>query len=150
MNGIDVLEQDGFREIRGSNPSSPRAVGVITNQTGFDVEGRRTIDVLAQAPGIKLVAIFSPEHGVTGELDINSVGDSVDRATGVHVYSIYESSHVRLMSASLEFPLRRADHGWPLSAWTELLVPQGERRVNTHGSACGNVARGQRDKRQQR
>src|SRR6185312_14604304 len=81
MNGIDVLEQDGFREIRGSNPSSPRAVGVITNQTGFDVEGRRTIDILAKAPGIKLVAIFSPEHGVTGELDINSVGDSVDRAT---------------------------------------------------------------------
>ncbi|MBV8829464.1 MAG: DUF1343 domain-containing protein, partial [Acidobacteriaceae bacterium] len=89
MNGIDVMEQDGFREIRGSNPSSPRTVGVITNQTGFDVEGRRTIDILAKAPGIKLVAIFSPEHGVTGELDINSVGDSVDRATGVHIYSIY-------------------------------------------------------------
>src|ERR1700688_442610 len=43
MNGIDVLEQDGFREVRGSDPSSPRAVGVITNHTGFDVEGRRTI-----------------------------------------------------------------------------------------------------------
>ena len=69
--------------------SSPRAVGVITNHTGFDVEGRRTIDILAKAPGIKLVAIFSPEHGVTGELDVNSVGDSVDRATGVHIYSIY-------------------------------------------------------------
>src|ERR1017187_7591682 len=67
----------------------PRAVGVITNHTGFDVEGRRTIDILAKAPGIKLVAIFSPEHGVTGELDVNSVGDSVDRATGVHIYSIY-------------------------------------------------------------
>ena len=89
MNGIDVLERDGFREIRGSNPSSPRAVGVITNHTGFDVEGRRTIDILGKAPGIKLVAIFSPEHGVTGELDINSVGDSVDRATGVHIYSMY-------------------------------------------------------------
>lgn len=89
MNGIDVLEQDGFREVRGSDPSSARAVGVITNQTGFDVEGRRTIDILAKAPGIKLVAIFSPEHGVTGELDVDSVGDSVDRATGVHIYSIY-------------------------------------------------------------
>ena len=86
---IDVLEKDGFREVRGSDPSSPRAVGVITNHTGFDVEGRRTIDILAKAPGIKLVAIFSPEHGVTGELDVNSVGDSVDRATGVHIYSIY-------------------------------------------------------------
>ena len=89
MNGIDVLEQDGFREVLGSGPSSPRAVGVITNHTGFDVEGRRTIDILAKAPGIKLVAIFSPEHGVTGELEVNSVGDSVDRATGVHIYSIY-------------------------------------------------------------
>jgi uncharacterized protein YbbC (DUF1343 family) len=89
MNGIDILEQDAFREIRGSSPSSPRRLGIITNQTGFDVEGRRTIDILAKAPGIKLVAIFSPEHGVIGELDINSVGDSVDRATGVHIYSIY-------------------------------------------------------------
>jgi len=52
-------------------------------------QNRRTIDILAKAPGIKLVAIFSPEHGATGELDINSVGDSVDRATGVHIYSIY-------------------------------------------------------------
>src|ERR1019366_4129566 len=60
----------------------PRAVGVITNHTGFDVEGRRTIDILAKAPGIKLVAIFSPEHGVTGELDVNSVGDSVDLRHG--------------------------------------------------------------------
>ena len=57
MNGIDVLEQDGFREIRGANPSSPHAVGVMTNQTGFDVEGSRTIDILAKAPGIKLVAV---------------------------------------------------------------------------------------------
>src|SRR6185312_14483720 len=73
----------------GANPSSPRAVCVITNHTGFDVEGRRTIDILAKVPGIELVAIFSPEHGATGELDINSVGDSVDRATGVRVFSIY-------------------------------------------------------------
>jgi hypothetical protein len=49
MNGIDVLEHDGFREVRGSDASSPRAVGVITNHTGFDVEGRRTIDILAKA-----------------------------------------------------------------------------------------------------
>jgi hypothetical protein len=49
MNGIDVLEHDCFREVRGSDPSSPRAVGVITNHTGFDVEGRRTIDILAKA-----------------------------------------------------------------------------------------------------
>ena len=89
MNGIDVLEQDGFREVRGSNPSSPRAVGVITNHTGFDVEGRRTIDILAKAPGIKLVAIFSPEHGIFGAVDTTALGDVTDAATGVRVYSVY-------------------------------------------------------------
>lgn len=73
MNGVDVLEHDNFKELRASDPSSDRAgvrsVGVITNQTGFDVEGRRTIDILAAAPGIRLTAIFSPEHGITGELE---------------------------------------------------------------------------------
>src|SRR5215472_11307382 len=61
----------------------------MTTHTGFDVEGRRTIDILAEAPGIRLTAIFSPEHGITGELDVDSVGNSVDRTTGVPVYSIY-------------------------------------------------------------
>ena len=89
MNGVDVLEHDNFKELRASDPSAVRTVGIITNHTGFDVEGRRTIDVLAEAPGIRLTAIFSPEHGITGELDVDSVGNSVDRTTGVPVYSIY-------------------------------------------------------------
>ena len=62
---------------------------MLTNQTGLDAEGRRTIDVLAQAPGVSLEAIFSPEHGVTGELDTTHVGNSTDAATGVPVYSVY-------------------------------------------------------------
>ncbi len=90
MNGVDVLEHDHFKELRASDPSTLRTVGIITNHTGFDVEGRRTIDVLAEAPGIRLTAIFSPEHGITGELDVGPpVGNSVDRTTGVPVYSIY-------------------------------------------------------------
>ena len=89
LNGIDVLEHDNFKELRASDASTVRTVGIITNHTGFDVEGRRTIDILAAAPGIRLTAIFSPEHGITGELDVDSVGNSVDRTTGVPVYSIY-------------------------------------------------------------
>jgi len=89
LNGIDVLEQDNFRELRGSDPNKTRTIGIMTNHSGLDIEGRRTIDVLASAPGIKLGAIFSPEHGILGEVDTTSIGNSVDKATGVTVYSVY-------------------------------------------------------------
>ncbi len=62
--GIDVLEAHNFDPIRAT--TGKKKIGVLTNQTGIDLQGRRTIDVLAQAPGISLDAIFSPEHGVTG------------------------------------------------------------------------------------
>ena len=55
----------------------------------MDSQGRRTIDVLAQAPGISLDAIFSPEHGVTGTLDTTDISNSKDAVTGVPVYSVY-------------------------------------------------------------
>ena len=61
----------------------------MTNQTGVDGLGIRTIDVLAKAPGISLAAIFSPEHGVTGTLDTTDINNSKDAATGVPVYSVY-------------------------------------------------------------
>jgi uncharacterized protein YbbC (DUF1343 family)/CubicO group peptidase (beta-lactamase class C family) len=85
--GIDVLEAHGFDLIRGT--SAKKKIGLLTNQTGVDSQGRRTIDVLSQAPGVSLDAIFSPEHGVTGTLDTTDVGDSRDAATGVPVYSVY-------------------------------------------------------------
>ncbi|HEX6803216.1 MAG TPA: exo-beta-N-acetylmuramidase NamZ domain-containing protein [Terriglobales bacterium] len=83
LNGIDVLESQDFAPLRG------KRVGLLTNQTGLDVSGRRTIDVLAHAPGVQLTAIFSPEHGVTGSLDTTKIGNSRDSATGVPVYSVY-------------------------------------------------------------
>src|ERR1700675_2149476 len=58
--GVDVLEEEKFAALRG------KRVGLITNQTGVDSAGLRTIDVLAHAEGVKLVAIFSPEHGIAG------------------------------------------------------------------------------------
>jgi len=82
LNGIDVLERDGFGILKG------RRVGLITNQTGLDRERRSTIDLLKAAPGVTLVALFSPEHGIRGALD-EKVQDSVDEKTGLPIYSLY-------------------------------------------------------------
>ncbi len=86
-NGIDVLEAHGFDLLQIAGRK--KKIGLVTNQTGLDAEGRRTIDVLAQAPGVSLEAIFSPEHGVTGTLDTTDVTNSKDSATGIPVYSLY-------------------------------------------------------------
>lgn len=85
--GIDVLEAHDFEQIRAKE--GKKKIGLLTNQTGVDSQGRRTIDVLAQATGISLDAIFSPEHGVTGTLDTTDVANSKDAVTGVPVYSVY-------------------------------------------------------------
>ncbi|MGB6484327.1 MAG: exo-beta-N-acetylmuramidase NamZ domain-containing protein [Candidatus Acidiferrales bacterium] len=82
LTGIDVLEQENFASLQG------KTVGLITNQTGMDREGRRTIDVLAHATGVKLAAIFSPEHGIFGKEDSN-VASATDAATRLPIYSLY-------------------------------------------------------------
>src|ERR1700685_2146515 len=80
--GIDVLEQQNFAPLRG------KRIGLITNQTGVDSQGRRTIDVLAHADNVRLVALFSPEHGIAGQLDAK-VGNATDATTGLQIYSLY-------------------------------------------------------------
>jgi uncharacterized protein YbbC (DUF1343 family) len=80
--GIDVLEAQRFAPLVG------KRVGLITNQTGVDRSGRSTIELLAHAPGVKLVALFSPEHGIRGVVD-ERVPSSTDEATGLQVYSLY-------------------------------------------------------------
>ncbi len=87
--GIDVLEAHNFNQLLATEPGKVRQIGILTNQTGLDSQGRRTIDILAHVDGLKLAAIFSPEHGVTGALDTTAVGNTVDAATGVPVYSVY-------------------------------------------------------------
>ncbi|GBC76757.1 Esterase EstB [bacterium HR08] len=82
LNGIDVLRRDGFRLLEG------RRVGVITNHTGRARDGTSTIDLLARAPKVTLVALFSPEHGLRGQAD-GPVGDAVDEKTGLPIYSLY-------------------------------------------------------------
>ncbi len=80
--GVDVLIEDGFRPIRGQR------VGLVTNHTGLTANLRSTIDVLHQSPDIKLVALFSPEHGLRGDRD-EKVSDATDEATGLPIYSLY-------------------------------------------------------------
>ena len=89
--GIDVLEEHNFEFLLGpaGRDGRKKKIGLLTNQTGVDSQSRRTIDVLAQAPGISLDAIFSPEHGASGVLDTTEIGNSRDAATGVPVYSVY-------------------------------------------------------------
>ena len=83
LTGIDVLEAQDFAALKG------KRVGLLTNQTGLDASGRRTIDVLAHASGVQLTTIFSPEHGVTGTLDTTKIGNSRDAATGIPILSVY-------------------------------------------------------------
>jgi len=96
--GIEVLEEHGFDVLKAQGqapdqaPDQKRRIGLVTNQTGLDADGKRTIDVLAAAPGVSLTAIFSPEHGVTGTLDTTDINNSKDAASGVPVYSVYGGS----------------------------------------------------------
>jgi uncharacterized protein YbbC (DUF1343 family) len=82
LTGIDVLERNGFKQLAGMR------VGLVTNHTGRNREGRQTIDVLSKAPNVKLVALFSPEHGIRGLAD-EKISDSKDEATGLPIYSLY-------------------------------------------------------------
>jgi len=83
-----VLVRDGFRQLEG------RRIGLITNHTGRDRQGRSTIDLLAGAKNLRMVALFSPEHGLRGIEDA-AVGDSRDEKTGLPVYSLYERDRRR-------------------------------------------------------
>jgi uncharacterized protein YbbC (DUF1343 family)/CubicO group peptidase (beta-lactamase class C family) len=93
-NGIDVLEEHAFRELHGDT-AHPERVGLITNHTGVNRHGQRTIDVLAHVPGVQLAAIFSPEHGITGKADSTDIANTRDEATGAPVYSVYGDTEAK-------------------------------------------------------
>ena len=80
--GLDVVRDQKFVTFAG------QSIGLITNQTGLDAESRRSIDLFAGAPGVRLQAIFSPEHGITGEANTD-VANSRDAATGRPIWSLY-------------------------------------------------------------
>lgn len=86
--GIDVLEDRGFDILDG------KRVGLVTNATGVNCELRSSIDVLNEAPGVELVALFSPEHGVRGDVVADgSISNSTDSRTGLPVYSLYGNTY---------------------------------------------------------
>ena len=80
--GIDVLARDGFAKLKG------KRVGLITNHTGVARDGKSTIDLLHTAPGVQLVALFAPEHGIRGVLDADVPAER-DQKTGLTIHSLY-------------------------------------------------------------
>jgi len=80
--GLDGLEVQKFAPLRGKH------VGIITNHTGLDAQGKSTVDLLTHASGVQVVALFSPEHGLAGRLD-EKVSSSKDPSTGLPVFSLY-------------------------------------------------------------
>ncbi len=93
LTGIDVLEVNGFEQLQG------KRIGLVTNPTGVDRYLNSTIDVLHSAPGVELVALFGPEHGVRGNAHAGEhvEGQAVDPRTGVPIFSLYGKT--RLPSA---------------------------------------------------
>jgi len=89
LTGLDVLEEEAFASLKG------KRVGLLTNQTGLDRQGRRNVDVMLAA-GVKVTALFGPEHGIAGTQDQPTIADSRDQATGLPVFSLYGNSRFRL------------------------------------------------------
>jgi uncharacterized protein YbbC (DUF1343 family)/CubicO group peptidase (beta-lactamase class C family) len=83
LNGIDVLVRRKFADLQG------RRLGLVTNQTGIDAQRHSTIDLLANAPDVKLKKLFSPEHGIRGELDEEKISNTTDKKTGLPVLSLF-------------------------------------------------------------
>jgi uncharacterized protein YbbC (DUF1343 family)/CubicO group peptidase (beta-lactamase class C family) len=84
--GLDVLVEEKFRQL------APYRVGLITNHTGVDREGRRNVDLM-KAAGINVAAVFSPEHGIAGKEDREGIQDAVDQATGIKILSLYGATN---------------------------------------------------------
>ncbi len=87
--GLEVLLSDSMHLVRG------KRVGLLTNHSGRLPDGTSTIDALFKAPGVKLTALFGPEHGIRGEAKAGErIESSVDALTGVPVYSLYGAQRV--------------------------------------------------------
>lgn len=80
--GLDVLKEQGFAPLKG------KRVGLIVNHSSIDSQGNHSIDLLAAAPDVELVALFSPEHGIRGTED-RHVDSAKDEKTGLPIHSLY-------------------------------------------------------------
>jgi uncharacterized protein YbbC (DUF1343 family) len=98
LTGLDVLAASGFSALKG------KRVGLITNHTGLSKDGKRNVDLMVAA-GVQVVALISPEHGITGTQNIEFIPNSKDQVTGIPIHSAYQGKD-RKPSADL---LRQLD-----------------------------------------
>ncbi|HTD44035.1 MAG TPA: exo-beta-N-acetylmuramidase NamZ domain-containing protein, partial [Bryobacteraceae bacterium] len=94
LTGLDVLEAEKFAPLAG------KRIGLITNHTGLDRNGRRNVDAMREA-GIRVTALFAPEHGITGKEDRPDVADEKDAPTGLPIWSLYDNGRYRMTPAML-------------------------------------------------
>ena len=94
--GLDVLVRDNFAALAGKH------IGLITNHSGLTSDGRRNIDVLQQSGKVKIVTIFTPEHGITGLRDDPNISSSVDQATGIPIRSLFDRQNRRMTTDMLK------------------------------------------------
>lgn len=95
LSGLDVQAEDNFAALQG------KRIGLITNQTGVSRDGRRNVDLMLAA-GVKITALFSPEHGLAGAEDRSDISDSKDPSSGLPVFSLYQASSRRIQPAMLD------------------------------------------------
>lgn len=88
LTGLDVLAREKFAPLAG------KRVGLITNHTGLDRQGRRNVDLMREA-GVRVTALFSPEHGIGGKEEHDRIGHARDAATGIPIFSLYQGEQRR-------------------------------------------------------
>lgn len=93
--GLDVLVAEHFAPLKGKH------IGLITNHTGLSSDGQRNVDLMLAA-GVKVVALFSPEHGFFGKEDQPNIGNAVDPATHLPIYSLHEGKNHRMTPEMLK------------------------------------------------
>jgi len=88
LTGIDVLQRDQFKQLNGQR------VGLVTNHTGINRKWISTVQLLSEAKNVQLVALFSPEHGFEGKLDVAKINDARDTGTGLKIHSLYGKTRI--------------------------------------------------------
>ena len=89
LTGLDVLAKEDFAPLRG------KRIGLITNHTGISRDGKRNVDLMVAA-GVKVVALFAPEHGLEGKEEQSNIPNGKDAATGLPVISLYQGTRRRI------------------------------------------------------
>ncbi len=90
--GIDVLQSTHFATLLAAahRHNDHLRLGLLTNQTGLDSSGHRTIDILNRSiPQVELKRLFSPEHGILGAKDTAHIANDTDPSTHLPVISLY-------------------------------------------------------------